>query len=135
MGVFHGKTSRNVEDMSASKIAMPIEDLCEDLPDEFACALRIVRALGVNDEPNYTLLAEMFWNLAKRMGIATPGFEFTWITNQKKYVETSRALKELLAGAPFPKLSATQMDMLSKAREQGRGHLAIALRNLRALNC
>lgn len=111
-------------------MATSIGELCQDLPDEFARALHIVRALGINDEPNYTLLIDMCVDVAKRENV-TPDWQFSWIVFQKKYVELSNAIKELLpAGAPFPPLSAAELEILSKAREESKGRLAVTLRSL-----
>ena len=45
-----------------------IEDLCCDLPTEFATYLKYVRGLGFDDQPNYSYLRKLFRNLFGREG-------------------------------------------------------------------
>jgi hypothetical protein len=40
-----------------------IEDLCYDLPDAFANYLNYVRALGYDEQPNYSYLRKLFRDL------------------------------------------------------------------------
>jgi casein kinase I family protein HRR25 len=53
------------------KLNISVDDLCGDLPKEFATYLKCVRDLGFDDQPNYSYLRKLFRDL-----FVSKGFEY-----------------------------------------------------------
>jgi len=70
------------EKISEKKMATPIEDLCKNVPVEFATYLKYCRGLGFEDRPDYAFLRQMFRNLFHQKGF-TYDYVFDW--NLLKY--------------------------------------------------
>jgi serine/threonine protein kinase len=66
--------------ISRKKRRTPLDELCEGAPPEFAEYLRIVRALGFDEEPDYQTLRELFAAAFQREGYVQDGV-FDWTTN------------------------------------------------------
>jgi len=56
------------ERIKEKKMNIPIEDLCRDLPKEFATYLKYVRNLGFDERPNYFYLRKLLRDLFVRNG-------------------------------------------------------------------
>eukprot|EP01136_Pigoraptor_vietnamica_P018356 Opistho-1_new@5349 len=60
-----------------TKIATPIEVLCENHPEEFAKYLRYTRSLEFSQKPDYNYIRQLFSDLFRREGYADDGV-FDW---------------------------------------------------------
>jgi hypothetical protein len=69
-GLKASEDKRN-ERIKEKKVNTSIEDLCHSLPDAFASHFNHVRALGFNDQPNYSYLCKLFRDL-----FVHEGFEY-----------------------------------------------------------
>ena len=62
----------------AKKESMPVEEICESLPEEFLIFLKGVRNLEFNETPNYALFRELFRNLFIKEGYVYD-YQYDWI--------------------------------------------------------
>ena len=66
--------------ISETKASLPIEELCKDLPDEFAVYLKYCTSLEFEDEPDYNYLRKLFRDLFFRKGY-TADDKYDWCLN------------------------------------------------------
>ncbi|EKE41110.1 hypothetical protein ENUP19_0296G0012 [Entamoeba nuttalli] len=65
------------------KMEIPLEELCENLPVEFASFLSYARSLRFEEEPKYQFWREVFQNVARENDIEYDG-EFDWYLTKQK---------------------------------------------------
>jgi hypothetical protein len=62
------------ERIKEKKMDTPVEELCRDLPEEFATYVKYVRDLAFNKRPNYSYLRKLLRNL-----FVSEGFEYDYV--------------------------------------------------------
>ena len=77
MGIKCENKKQKYEMISDKKMAVPIDVICEGLPDEFAVFLTEVRKLDFQDRPDYALYREMFRELFLRKGFVYD-YKYDW---------------------------------------------------------
>lgn len=76
------KTQQNkLELIAQTKFRLPVEELCEGLPEEFASYLHYVRNLRHMEMPDHTMIRQFFRDLAEREGIEYDS-KFDWVPNE-----------------------------------------------------
>ena len=58
--------------ISQKKLTIPIETMCEGLPDEFCIYLNHVRSLRFDDKPDYAYLRKLFRDVYQREVLLLP---------------------------------------------------------------
>lgn len=64
----HENHRRQLDQILASKVETPIEELCQNCPTEFATYLRYCRRLRFDETPDYAYVRRIFTNLFVRLG-------------------------------------------------------------------
>lgn len=90
-GLKTGTEKRN-KLISQVKTNLPVSELCEGLPQEFATYINYTRSLGFNDKPNYPYLRKLF-----RTAFAARGFQydnvFDW--TERRFKELSKHIEKV----------------------------------------
>jgi hypothetical protein len=76
---------------------MPIKDLCQNLPDEFATCFNYIDNLQSDEKPHYSYLRDLFKDLYLTRDFGDP-YGFDWLIY--KYSEDDTALEESPASEP-----------------------------------
>ena len=100
-GLKASEDKRN-ERIKEKKMNTSIEDLCHGLPDAFASYFNYVRALGFNDQPNYSYLRKLFRDLFVHEGFeydhvfdwTVKKFNMTYGNIDQPVVPQARSLKK-----------------------------------------
>ncbi|XP_021949444.1 casein kinase I [Folsomia candida] len=72
------------------KMGTSINSLCQDCPDEFSKYMAYVRSLNFEETPDYSVVREMFRDLARNLNIKYDG-KFDWIPKEKEIDKTTFA--------------------------------------------
>lgn len=99
-----------------NKRTLPIEDICKDLPGEFAVFLAKTRSIRFEQQPNYDSMRGLFKTLRDRMFDDSKDWQLKWLVDPKNehYVEDPSTLQELL---PVPKCALQPEDLLPPSEE------------------
>ena len=65
-GIRTNTTEEKMRKIADLKIKTPVEDICKDVPEEFAIYLEHIRSLGQYDKPDYANIRQMFKDLAAK---------------------------------------------------------------------
>lgn len=65
------------------KMAMTVEMLCSELPNEFQTYIQLVQDLGYEEKPNYEFYRKLFRNAYKREGFDKEEPILDWILLKK----------------------------------------------------
>jgi casein kinase I homolog HRR25 len=77
--------------MMEKKATISVDELCDDVPREFAIYMDHVRTLKFDGKPKYAYLRKIFWDLFIRNGFEYDNV-FDWTI--KRYLELDRPQKE-----------------------------------------
>lgn len=72
------------EMVKEKKTNLPVETICEGLPEEFAAYIKYVRALAFDDKPDYAHLRQRFRQLFKSKGFA---YDNVYDWTEKRFYE------------------------------------------------
>ncbi|KAJ5080639.1 casein kinase 1-like protein [Anaeramoeba ignava] len=82
-GIRGGTKKQKYDKISEKKISTNVEELCKDLPSEFATYLNYTRNLGFDEKPDYTYLRKLFRDLFIHEGFVYD-YVFSWTELEKK---------------------------------------------------
>lgn len=69
------------------KIATSVEQLCKNIPSEFAVYLNYCKNLRFEDKPDYLYLKNIFWDLMQKM---TYVYDYNWDWKEVKESEEAQ---------------------------------------------
>ncbi|KAL2263794.1 hypothetical protein VTK26DRAFT_5086 [Humicola hyalothermophila] len=88
-GLKAATNKQKYEKIGEKKQTVPIEELCEGFPEQFAEYLNYVRKLGFEDTPDYDYLRNLFTSALKDAGLVEDG-EYDWMKKQDKKGDWNR---------------------------------------------
>ena len=77
------------------KINTSLDELCEELPNEFKEFISYARKLEFTERPNYDYLKELLIRAAKNNGIDLDKVEYDWITLENKEIQDNKIKNEI----------------------------------------
>lgn len=86
------------EKIKEKKLETPINELCKDLPSEFAQYMKYVRQLEFEEEPDYKKLRGLFTSLFEKKGYEED-LEFDWCLKKKNTSEVAKPLNKTVLNA------------------------------------
>jgi hypothetical protein len=94
------------EKIEEMKTNLPIDDICEGLPEEFPRYFEYCRSLGYDEKPDYTYLRKLFKGLLSKLDLEVDE-NFDWVIQKK----------QIFPGSEKPMKKTTSL--LKKFEEEG----------------
>lgn len=82
--------------MKEKKTNMPVESICEGLPEEFVAYIKYTRSLAFHDKPDYAHLRHCFRRLFKSRGF-THDNVYDW--TERRFYEMQRQTSDVSESA------------------------------------
>jgi len=87
-GLRAANKKQKYDKISQKKLTIPIEALCESLPEEFSTYLNYVRALRFDDKPDYAYLRGLFRDVSTREGLEYDEM-YDWLMRKQQMSEAN----------------------------------------------
>ena len=92
-------TEEEMKMVGEMKANLPVEELCEGLPVEFATYLNYTRSLKFGAKPKYTYLRQLFTHVFKRKGFQ---YDKIYDWTEKRYNELLKQASSTPMSKPTP---------------------------------
>jgi len=96
-GLKAANNKQKYERIGEKKQNVPIADLCDGYPEEFAIYLNYVRKLGFDETPDYDFLKELFFKVLRAAGdVDDSVFDWKQLNNNKGWQASSKLPSNIL---------------------------------------